>query len=646
MSKPLYLGKLMLYWCGSCNTPVLGEECSCSSNTEKLEITPPGDIRPAFEYDIDLINSIAEKQFNAPLVSSGKVVLLNKIPSEDRMEEIVIDGEVIGNIRYEIEDLKWKLLLKISGARRLFQYKQTDKSDMKSWVIIDESAVKPIANSANALAPGIIDADSDIHKGDEVVVLTPEGKVVATGRAKMSGSEMVESSRGESVKTRWCDLPTSDESSDSSNYGDVQNWNDVLEANKHIMDKYIERAHNFIKNVSSSYNLPVSVSYSGGKDSLAVLQLVNECQDNFTIMFADTGLEFPETVENTYLVAHKYNHELKTESAGNAFWDSIDDFGPPSIEARWCCKICKLGPITKLIENNFENGCLTFIGQRKYESGTRSKSKSVWRNPWVNNQIAASPIQNWTALHVWLYIFRACAPYNPLYEKGFDRIGCWLCPSASLADFERLKYTHPEMEKHLKDYLQDYARRMGLSSDWVKYGLWRWKKLPPNIAKMAERKGIDTVPKSNLKSQNKLTFTMTSGYNPCKSGGIIAEGSFGTSINTELIKNMGLLLPVGRVSYMDGAVSIFNNKDSVHVFASGNITSRGKNQKRSKKLMLKAELSVRRALKCTGCGVCVGHCPNNAIKIKNNTAVIGENCTHCSACIRVCPVVKYKDITV
>lgn len=642
MSKPLYLGKLLLYWCRSCNVPVLGEECSCGSKTEKLEITPPGDIRPAFEYDINLINSIAEKQFNNPLISSGKTVLLNKIPSEDRMEEIIIDGEVIGNIRYEIEELRWKLLLKLTGARRIFQHNQTNKSGMKSWVVIDDSAVKPIANSANALAPGIIDADSDICKGDEVVVLTPENKVVATGRAKMGGSEMVESSRGESVKTRWSSFPISNNSSCSLDCISTQKWSDVLDANKHVMDEYIERAHNFIKNVSASYKLPVSVSYSGGKDSLAVLQLVDECLDNFTIMFADTGLEFPETVENTYMVAQKYSHNLKTESAGNAFWESVDNFGPPSIEARWCCKVCKLGPITRLIENNFENGCLTFIGQRKYESGTRSKSKSIWRNPWVNNQIAASPIQNWTALHVWLYIFRTSAPYNPLYEKGFDRIGCWLCPSASLADFERLKYTHPEMEKHLKSYLLDYADRMGLSSDWVKYGLWRWKKLPPNIEKMAELKGIDTVPKSDLKNQNRLTFSMTSGYSPCKSGGVVAEGCFRIPINMELIKNTGLLLPVGRVSYMDGAASIFNDKDSVHVFASGNIISRGKNQNRSKKLMRRTELSVRRALNCSGCGVCVGHCPNNVITIKNNTAIIRENCTHCGECIRVCPVVKYR----
>ncbi|MDL5502208.1 MAG: phosphoadenosine phosphosulfate reductase family protein, partial [Candidatus Methanoperedens sp.] len=108
------------------------------------------------------------------------------------------------------------------------------------------------------------------------------------------------------------------------------------------------------------------------------------------------------------------------------------------------CKVCKLGAITKVIEQNYENGCLTFIGQRKYESQIRADSEHIWKNPSVGNQIGATPIQNWTALHVWLYLFWKKAKHNPLYEEGFDRIGCWLCPSASMADFSRLSRIHPE----------------------------------------------------------------------------------------------------------------------------------------------------------------------------------------------------------
>lgn len=39
---------------------------------------------------------------------------------------------------------------------------------------------------------------------------------------------------------------------------------------------------------------------------------------------------------------------------------------------------------------------------------------------------------------------------------------------------------------------------------------------------------------------------------------------------------------------------------------------------------------------CTGCGICVYHCPFEAIKIVNKLAQIGEACTLCGACMKAC----------
>ncbi len=103
--------------------PVLGKECACGNRTESVTVTPPGDIRPAFEYDIELINAVSLQQFNAPLISDERVVVLNKAPYDDRMDEIIVDGEVLGSIRFELDSLKWMLLLRVEGARRLFQNK-------------------------------------------------------------------------------------------------------------------------------------------------------------------------------------------------------------------------------------------------------------------------------------------------------------------------------------------------------------------------------------------------------------------------------------------------------------------------------------------------------------------------------------------
>ena len=52
----------------------------------------------------------------------------------------------------------------------------------------------------NVLAPGVVDADTDIRVGDEVIVDGPQA--YAVGRAQMFGAEMIESTRGEAVKIR------------------------------------------------------------------------------------------------------------------------------------------------------------------------------------------------------------------------------------------------------------------------------------------------------------------------------------------------------------------------------------------------------------------------------------------------------------
>lgn len=613
--------------------PVLGKKCGCGKSTKKVEVTPPGDIRPAFDYDIKRINSVSEKQFNAPLIPEGHLVVLNKAPYEDRMDEIIVDGEVLASLRFEIESCEWVLLPRLEGARRLFQGR--DRKALKKWIVIDQAVVPFILEKgASVLAPGVLDADPEIKKEDEVVVLNPDGEVICCGRARMTGKEMREENHGHAVKPRWSRNPEPQKTKLGG-----QTWEDAVKANEKILDGMIERSHAFIKNVAGSMDLKVSVSYSGGKDSLAVLQLVSESLDDYEIMFADTGLEFPETVENVKQVVEHYGKKLRTSSAGDAFWNSISVFGPPTMDTRWCCKICKLGPITRLIDENYEGGCLSFIGQRQYESHARSISKKVWKNPWVGNQVGASPIQEWTALHIWLYLFRTKAPYNPAYEKGYDRMGCWLCPSSSLADFFQLEESHPDLAKKLNSHLLAYAEKMGLSPEWVKYGLWRYKRYPRVLQKLAEKKGISLIPSQEAPTE--LHFEVATGYRPCKAGGISADGSFGQAIDIETLKESGMLSPIGKASFIEGAASVAFRESRAQVFASGNVNGRSENETELKKLMRIVELSVRRALLCQGCGVCVGHCEHNAIEMKEKKVRIKENCIHCGACIEVCPLVKF-----
>lgn len=623
---PHYLGELLLYWCPSCNLPVLGKTCACGAATKKIDITPPGDIRPAFQYDIDLINKTTEKQFGIKLIPGGRLVVLNKAPYEDRMDEVVFDGAVVGSLRFELEKMGWVFIPRLEGARRL--------AEGRKWIIVDKGAVDFIIKGASVLAPGVNEADAGIVEEDEVIILTPEKEVIATGRARMNTERMLTHEKGMAVKTRWNGKPHVVEQTAP---GQKRTWDDAVQANMHILKKMEEKAHNFIKNVAQTTGRPVTVSYSGGKDSLTTLLLVRDAVPQFDILFADTGLEFKETVDNVKQTAEELNLPLKIHSSGDSFWQSIDNFGPPTVEARWCCKVCKLGAITQVIENNYENECLTFVGQRKYESEIRANSEHIWKNPSVGNQIAATPIQNWTALHVWLYLFWKKAKYNPLYEQGFDRIGCWLCPSASMADFSRLSEIHPELSEKLEKYLTKYAVRNGLPQEWVTCGFWRWQVLPKSIRMIAEKKGINLVPICEKKPVN---FTMTVGYRPCKAGGITAEGSFGMPLNLPMIEETGFLGMLGDTNSIDGVILAQRRENNVHVYASGAVVARSGSEDEARQLIGLAEKTIRRALSCTGCGVCIGKCAARAISV-NGTARMNGSCTQCGKCTWSCPVVKF-----
>jgi phosphoadenosine phosphosulfate reductase len=192
------------------------------------------------------------------------------------------------------------------------------------------------------------------------------------------------------------------------------------------------------------------------------------------LLFADTGFEFPETYANVDDIAVRYGLEVLRTSGKTRFDQVFSRQGPPAVNLRWCCGVCKLDPMKNLVAETWGE-CLSFIGQRRYESAKRARSERVWRNPKVRVQLSAAPIQNWTALHVWLYIFREKAPSNDLYEQGLDRIGCFMCPSSDMALIHMIAERYPDLWERWRGYLEDWRKGAGLQEDWIEHGRWRMR---------------------------------------------------------------------------------------------------------------------------------------------------------------------------
>ena len=66
------------------------------------------------------------------------------------------------------------------------------------------------------------------------------------------------------------------------------------------------------------------------------------------------------------------------------------------------------------------------------------------------------PLRGWGMGH------KECIDYclerdmlNPLYEKGFTRLGCWCCPRQSNQSLETLRINYPDLWDRLLQYESD-----------------------------------------------------------------------------------------------------------------------------------------------------------------------------------------------
>ncbi len=587
-----------------------------------MKITPPGDIRPAFAADISLVRERIDSQFGKGtgqlFLPDDKVVVLNKVPHIDRMDEVILDGQVLGSLRFD-PGKGYSFILRVEGGRRLA------KDLSRGYIIVHEGAVEPISKKASAMVPGIKDASRSIKKGDEVVMLTEDRNAIAVGIARMSGKEMLELEKGAGVKNRWASDPRPPEVLPGG-----QIWDDAVAANDAGLSKVRKKAVRFIQKVTEEHDLPVAVSFSGGKDSLATLLLVLEADLKPDILFIDTGLEFRETLDHVEAVAKEFDLPLVIEKAGDSFWNNLDMFGPPGKDYRWCCKTSKLGPAARIIKEKYPGGVLSFIGQRRYESEQRAAKRSVWENPWVPLQLGASPIQDWTALHVWLYIFKMGVDYNPWYERGLDRIGCWLCPSSDLAEMEAVGSDIPDFKKW-REFLEGYAERSGWGKDWVKFGGWRWK-LPPKAIRelLGDRKEVAKRPPDPYK------FHLSEGFGPCVMG-ISAEGIFTSTLDIDRVKVF--LNLVGEVEYDD--VIRVALTDRITLFEEGVVILKAKDEDELHEVSKIVERIVRKAHSCVGCGTCIGQCSLEAIYLDGVAWIDAEKCEHCGSCIGPCPAADF-----
>ena len=441
--------KKVLFWCEQCNVPLVAKSCACGAEGKKIELLQPYDVRPALAADMTLVKKLVQERFgNVPL---AKILLFNKTGGVDRADLIIMNGERFGWLTFDPVSRKFSLDLSPEALQFILPH----------------------------ATQGIIDLDTHTNVRQEqgrvggkriaLKLPVPDGTVIVKYKNKF-GTGMVKEGSVK-VKELIAVVPRT-----PKNPG----WDVAIEKNKFHLKNLERHAIRAIKQHIGD-RPTANVSFSGGKDSTAVLHIARKAGVT-KAFFIDTGLEFPETI------AFIESEGVEIIRKAGDFWQAAEKAGPPGKDNRWCCKLQKLHPLKLYLAD--VGPCVTVQGNRWYESWNRAGLDETSQNPANPLQLNISPIRHWRALEVFLYLWWQKIAINPLYDKGLERIGCYLCPAMLESEYEELRTLQPAYAKRWDDFLERWAAKKGLPEVFSTWGLWRWRALPPKMRELCKLKGI------------------------------------------------------------------------------------------------------------------------------------------------------------
>lgn len=208
------------------------------------------------------------------------------------------------------------------------------------------------------------------------------------------------------------------------------------------------------------YQKPLLLTYSGGKDSDACIEVAKIAGIPFDAVHSHTTADAPETVRHVRAKFRALELEgIKCEIAyptykgkRTSMWDLIPrKLMPPTSLVRYCCEVLK--------ENTGRDRWI-ITGVRWAESvrrkttrgiyetiGGRTSTKVVLNNDSddlrrvteacaTKNERVVNPIIDWDDGDVWSILRDRKVTCNPLYCE-FGRVGCIGCPMARKAGRER-----------------------------------------------------------------------------------------------------------------------------------------------------------------------------------------------------------------
>lgn len=170
---------------------------------------------------------------------------------------------------------------------------------------------------------------------------------------------------------------------------------------------------------------------SFGAESAVMLALIADVDPSLPILFIDTGMHFPQTLDyrdelidrlglTGVRTINPNETERKVLDPKNNLWKA---------DADACCALRKVRPLAPALDG-FQAWT---TGRKRFHGGARL-SLPVFEH--ADGRYKINPLANWAQEDVDLFLAQRDLPRHPLVAQGYPSIGCWPCtqPAADPSD--------------------------------------------------------------------------------------------------------------------------------------------------------------------------------------------------------------------